>query len=183
MTQEAVASCVGTTVKSVRSWEKSDVRPDTFNLERLADLFDVSLDYILGLSDFTRVENEYIGKSLGLSDESIERLRKLKSATEEFPAAGIPADTEKRELQMINFLLGYGRGLLEPLYQCIFGEYDCFAWDGMRTESVWLFDRRSAQTESATLLSVREMEEIFFLALQRRIYELRSAFCGRGDDG
>lgn len=44
---------------------------------RLAKYFDVSLDYILGISEVKNVSNEDISKLLGLSDISIDRISKI----------------------------------------------------------------------------------------------------------
>jgi transcriptional regulator with XRE-family HTH domain len=46
-------------------------------LLKLADKFKVSTDYILGLSDCTSVDNDYINKHLGISDDAINGLREV----------------------------------------------------------------------------------------------------------
>jgi len=50
MTQESLAECLGINVKSVQRYEKGRSRPDTYTLARLAVFFEVSSDYLLGIS-------------------------------------------------------------------------------------------------------------------------------------
>lgn len=73
-TQEAVAKKVDATTKSYREWEKGNRIPDTYHLMKLAQLFHVSCDYLLGMSEYTHVGNEEMSKATGLSDAAINRL-------------------------------------------------------------------------------------------------------------
>lgn len=76
MTQEAIAKSLGITAKTYRSWEKcEDIKGigirNISDLVALAELFEVSVDYILNKSEFRTPENDFIGKETGLSDEAI----------------------------------------------------------------------------------------------------------------
>ncbi len=75
LTQTAVAGKIGCDIKSYRSWEIYGKRPNTQCLIALADLFDVSTDYILGLTDFVHVEYRDISELTGLSEAAIIALR------------------------------------------------------------------------------------------------------------
>lgn len=46
-------------------------------LESLSDYYNVSIDYLLGRSDFTSIDNEYIHQQLGLSDKAINNLKSI----------------------------------------------------------------------------------------------------------
>ena len=48
MTQRELADKLGISGAAVAQWETGDKRPTVGNLERLADIFGVSVDYILG---------------------------------------------------------------------------------------------------------------------------------------
>lgn len=48
MTQRELADKLGISGAAVAQWETGDKRPTVDNLERLADIFGVSVDYILG---------------------------------------------------------------------------------------------------------------------------------------
>ncbi len=51
LTQQKVAEYLGISQPSYIRYEKGDSEPSLENLARLADLFDVSADYLLGRSD------------------------------------------------------------------------------------------------------------------------------------
>lgn len=51
LTQQRVAEYLGISQPSYIRYEKGDSEPSLENLARLADLFDVSADYLLGRSD------------------------------------------------------------------------------------------------------------------------------------
>lgn len=62
-----------------RHWENCDLSAHLPHGECLADIantYHVSVDYLLGLSDFRTPENGFIGKEIGLTDGTIEKLRK-----------------------------------------------------------------------------------------------------------
>lgn len=60
---------------TVKNWEQGRVTPPSDKLIALADFFNVSVDYLLGRSECTSVENEYIRKKTGLNDSSIKVLQ------------------------------------------------------------------------------------------------------------
>ena len=74
-TQEKVAKYVECTVKSYREWEKGKGTPETYHLKKLAGLFDVSTDYILGLSPYTNVGNREIVEITGLSESAVKKMK------------------------------------------------------------------------------------------------------------
>lgn len=55
MSQEELADKIGVSQKSISKYEKQDVRPSWEALLNIADLFDVSTDYLLG-----RISNDAI---------------------------------------------------------------------------------------------------------------------------
>lgn len=89
-TQNYVATQISVEVKTYRSWEigyyKDNVQMfpkiDNDKLEALADLYNVSVDYILGRSNCTSVENQKIKEITGLSNDAIETLKSLKNVYE-----------------------------------------------------------------------------------------------------
>lgn len=48
MTQRELADKLGISNAAVAQWETGDNRPTVTNLERMADIFGVTIDYILG---------------------------------------------------------------------------------------------------------------------------------------
>ena len=76
-TQAQIADFLGVTVKTYRGYEKGQEYPKLESLIALSDRWGVSIDYLLGRSDFTTDGNEYISSVTGLSDGSINQLRKV----------------------------------------------------------------------------------------------------------
>ena len=89
--KEDVANQIGVTRKTYHEWEsgKTIIEKNTGknlfyypsitsdNLFALSDLYNVSIDYLLGRSDFRSPEREYIGMQTGLSDSAIAALEIL----------------------------------------------------------------------------------------------------------
>lgn len=85
-TQENVAAKIGVTPKTYRTWEKDFEKMKSgvksVNLIALASLYNVSIDYILGLSNCRSVSNHYISQKTGLNDGAIDALIQIKLADE-----------------------------------------------------------------------------------------------------
>lgn len=110
--QEKLAEKLGVNRTTVIDWENKDRKIDLTNIIALADLYGVSVDYLLCRSDFTQDGNEYISSVTGLSDSAINALRDFKKND----SAGIKhvIDSLKRgkqpthplyALEIINFFL------------------------------------------------------------------------------
>ena len=67
LSQEELADRIGVSRQAVSRWELGSTMPDAPNLVKLADLFEVTTDYLLGQSE----EREPGAKSRGVSDEEI----------------------------------------------------------------------------------------------------------------
>lgn len=53
MSQIALAKLIGVAQSNVSDWENDVSRPEYENLIKIAKIFDVSTDYLLGLSDYS----------------------------------------------------------------------------------------------------------------------------------
>lgn len=122
-TQSAIAERISVTTKTYRTWEigvydsrsNSQSYPpiDNEKLEKLSDIYNVSIDYILGKSNYTSVDNAEIGKITGLNNFAIATLKSLKKAYD-----------YDRTMDIFNFImtdtylfgsfLGYLRDYIEP---------------------------------------------------------------------
>jgi len=113
LTQKQLADEINVSRDCIVQWENnSDRLPALDKLILLADKYNVTIDYLIGRSDCTSVENEYIQQVTGLSDSAINALRDFKKSD----SAGIKhvIDSVKHDkqpthplyaLEIINFFL------------------------------------------------------------------------------
>lgn len=83
LSQNQVSDKIGCTTKTYRSWEKENkfghlISANADELSALADLFHVSVDYLLCRTDDLNIGNSEISAAIGLSESSIELLRHIK---------------------------------------------------------------------------------------------------------
>jgi len=71
ISQVELAKALGVTKQSVSNWENDNIQPSVEMLMKLADVFSVSTDYLLGIDS-----GEYIDVS-GLPDETISHIRQI----------------------------------------------------------------------------------------------------------
>ena len=120
LTQQEVADAVMISTKTYYSYEsghpekkgsgKTYVFPQADTLERLADLYEVSIDNLMGRSDHAHIENEDIEKITGLSEKSIEVLREIQESKSAMPDGGrgfgvLTDDYSLRTIDLINYVL------------------------------------------------------------------------------
>lgn len=76
MTQGELAEKLGKTRSEITMWETGDRTFDNISLKQMAQLFNVSSDYILGLTEFENgeINNREINRITGLSDGAINNL-------------------------------------------------------------------------------------------------------------
>lgn len=78
LTQEDLAAEIGTRRESVVGWEKGRL-PETESLIKLANFFNVSVDYLLCRIDETNHDTKFIHDETGLSESAVAKLNKNKS--------------------------------------------------------------------------------------------------------
>lgn len=80
LSQGKLAEETGISRDTIIEYEKPGAIPKRMDYTiQLADFFGVSVDYLLGRSDFRSVDNEYISRETGLSDDSIQQLKAWKA--------------------------------------------------------------------------------------------------------
>ena len=62
LTQMAFAKLFGVSQQTIGSWETNRTSPDLESLSKLANFFNVSIDYLLGLTDIPETIDTYIAK-------------------------------------------------------------------------------------------------------------------------
>ena len=84
LTQQELADKIHTSRDCVSYWETGKRLIPMDKAILIADTFNVTIDYVLGRSDCTSVDNEYIHQQLGLSDNAINQLKGFKAHDEMF---------------------------------------------------------------------------------------------------
>lgn len=122
-TQSAIAERISVTTKTYRTWEigvynsrsNSQSYPpiDNEKLEKLSDIYNVSIDYILGKSNYTSVDNEEIGKITGLNNFAIATLKSLKK-TYDYDHTMDILNFIMTDTYLFGSFLGYLRDYIEP---------------------------------------------------------------------
>lgn len=86
LTQRDLAKKIGCTVKTYRTWEKTDTAPDCYNLKLLAEELDVSTDYLLGRIEERHLDIHYVCEITGLSEAAVEKIITLRKKCDRFSA-------------------------------------------------------------------------------------------------
>jgi len=98
LTQEMLGEKMGLAQKSIASWETEKSFPDTPTLARLCTYFNISADYLLGLSDDPTLRNDAADRAaaaeLIASDE-------VKEITEEQLKEWLPEDLRDAVMALI----------------------------------------------------------------------------------
>ena len=73
LTQEEAAKRLGTTFQALSNYERDYRDPDTALLKKMAELYDVDTDYLLGRTDVRNYEKEIIAahRASGYYDEDL----------------------------------------------------------------------------------------------------------------
>ena len=86
LSQKEVAATLKVSAPSVSNWESEKTRPTHDNLEKLADLYGVSVDYLLGRDAPAEVQKEKPVPKDELSDDERELLRLFRQLNAEAQA-------------------------------------------------------------------------------------------------
>lgn len=77
ITQSTLANSIGIGKTTLAAYEQGKSEPNNNTLVKIAEYFNVTTDYLLGISPCKSDENDAIFKKIGLSDKSIENLEKI----------------------------------------------------------------------------------------------------------
>ena len=103
MSQVEFAKKIGVSTPTVGFYENGNRVPDALTLQRIAEVHNVSVDYLLGNADCKSASNEEISKAIGLSEEAINKLRVRKDNVAEIYTKGEPS-----AFDILNHLLSGG---------------------------------------------------------------------------
>lgn len=101
-TQTVVAEKIGITRPSYNHLETGVNQPGIKTLWDLADMYECSIDYLVGRSDYRNEKTEKLGKPLGLSEKSVKGLLAIKAS---HPSEKMDKNVSRTRLEVINYLL------------------------------------------------------------------------------
>ena len=78
-TQAVLAKYVGCTRQAISLYATGQSIPDIGILQKIAEYFKVSSDYLLGMSDYKTSSTESIGNAIGLCEKAIVNIKKLQT--------------------------------------------------------------------------------------------------------
>lgn len=80
-TQQGIADSIGVSRQALNKWVNGETVPDIFSAVKIADLFDVSTDYLTGRTDVSSVDADVqtACKVTGLSENSVRNLSIIKN--------------------------------------------------------------------------------------------------------
>jgi transcriptional regulator with XRE-family HTH domain len=102
-TQESIANEIGVNRQSIGQWKDGKSAPDIYILEKISKYFNVSTDYLLGISDFKSqdLDKKAIHEKIGLSESAIENLEYENS----YPLGNIATLSQLLEVEELYHLL------------------------------------------------------------------------------
>ena len=104
ITQQDLANYLKTKRQSISQYADGSILPNSEKMYLIAQFFNVSIDYLMGLVDVESIDiyNKKISQTIGLNDESIKNLRTSK-------------EDNKNNIQVVNILLNENTGGLKVL--------------------------------------------------------------------
>ena len=106
LTQEAMASALGVSRPTLFGWLEGKNLPDILSLEKIARYFDVSADYLLGLSNTESIDASVraAAEYTGLSEEAVKCLH-IGLDDSECDGEGISGETKAQNLKAASALI------------------------------------------------------------------------------
>lgn len=85
--QDDVAKAIGVSRQALGKWANGETVPDIMDLKSLASYFEVSSDFLLGLSEFTNGDNSFkdVSKRTNIPERTLYNITKLYNLGTEFP--------------------------------------------------------------------------------------------------
>ena len=101
--------------KTYQNYEQGHNYPTLEYANNLANLYNVSIDYLLGRSDCRNIEDSYISEKNWINDNAIQTLKSLKS-TYDFEHTMNILNFIMTDTYLFGSFLGYLRDYIEPNY-------------------------------------------------------------------
>ncbi len=116
ITQVKAAKALGISDAALSYYETGDTVPELKLIIPIAEYYNTTVNYLLGIDERPNYEDDYIAKTTGLSDEAIKQLSYYKK--------GYGSANEIHLFETLNYLLSSGDGLwlIELLWRYLLGD-------------------------------------------------------------
>lgn len=177
-TQKEFAEKVGVSPSTVSDWigtnkkSATEREPGMYAIQKIAECFGVSVDYLLGGNECKAPSDEEIHKLIGLSDEAISKLKKGANlvAQENFSA--------EKKMYMLNHLIESigSSGLLESMYDYMFAEHHAHKPDGAEQQGAEVLITRSPSGKEKQIIAFNEIfAQASFVNVQSDLVRMKDA--------
>jgi len=160
LSQQELANCLKVKRESIAKWESGDRELKATPLVDIADFFQVSTDYLLGIVDYRsrNADIQGICEETGLSSEAVEALRDMNTGAAEDWEYSAPYQKSQKEgaYQLINALLDRDELLEDLLLLAKQIEDVATADQHLCADSL---EKNAQNKESGLTLSPHEMKE------------------------
>lgn len=175
MSPSTVSDWIGTNKKAATERE-----PGMYAIQKIAECFGVSVDYLLGGNECKAPSDEEIHKLIGLSDEAISKLKKGTKlvAQENFSA--------EKKMYMLNHLIETigSSDLLESMYDYMFAEYHLNKPDGADLQSAAALTTRSPSGKEKQVIAFGEIfAQASFVNVQSDLVRMKDAVRAKREGG
>jgi transcriptional regulator with XRE-family HTH domain len=175
MSPSTVSDWIGTNKKAATERE-----PGMYAIQKIAECFGVSVDYLLGGNECKAPSDEEIHKLTGLSDEAISKLKKGTTlvARENFSA--------EKKMYMLNHLIETigSSDLLESMYDYMFAEYHVKKPDGVEQQGAEVLITRSPSGKEKQIIAFNEIfAQASFADVQSDLVRMKDAVRAKREGG
>ena len=185
-TQKEFAEKVGVSPSSVSDWigtnkkATTEREPGMYAIQKIAECFGVSVDYLLGGNECKVPSDEEIHKLIGLSDKAISNLKKGTKlvAKENFSA--------EKKMYVVNYLIETisSSDLLESMYDYMFAEYHVKKPEGTEVYGAEVLVTKSPSGKEKQLVAFNDIfAQASFVNVQSDLVRMKDAVRAKREGG
>ena len=182
--QQQCADLLGVSKSAIGYWETGDTLPDAKSMALMAETYNVSADYLLGLTDVKTPDMtvKQICELTGLSESAVDMLIWIKEreANPEFSPVEGRSLNERRMLDTLNLLIQYQPYVLANIADYLFFRFAHFASGNdfdtvtpISDEFFYAVGDYGDQHEHVIPLSGRDIADMKLLQIQSELRQLR----------
>lgn len=177
-TQKEFAEKVGVSPSTVSDWigtnkkAATEREPGMYAIQKIAECFGVSVDYLLGDNECKAPSDEEIHKLIGLSDKAISKLKKGTTLVEQENFSA------EKKIYMLNHLIETigSSDLLESMYDYMFAEYHAKKADDVEQQGAEVLITHSPSGKEKQVIAFNEIfGQASFVNVQSDLVRMKDA--------